>query len=155
MNNLEEFLSIAYDTTQRGLGYSKITMTTNWASNQSLFYQEFKLIVMPTNNKIPKPKKGGGTIVSSPIGYKELIVWVYFGDNTHWSGPQLKWLYMDRSIQWDGYSKKGDVMNIEELTKISSDLMKEATRIRDIEFEYYNKHGSFDGLVIEGYAIVE
>jgi hypothetical protein len=157
MMKLEELLSLAYEVTHQGFfgASSTITMSTNWASNQSLFTQTFRLLVCPMNNRVPKKSKDGGTIVSTPIGYKELIVGVDFGDSTHWSGPSLSWLYMDRSEKWDGEQKSGGIEDIDTLREISNMLNDEARRIFDIEMKYQEKHGSLEGLVVEGYAVVE
>lgn len=102
LSALESYLKIAHEATN--FGDNKIVMSTGWAINQPIFTQEFKV------------KVGEGQCV----GYKELIVYVSFGDNKEWHGPALKWLYMDRAEKWDGEQKSGT--DIEELLKISKQL---------------------------------
>jgi hypothetical protein len=150
---LEKLLSIAYDVTHR-FGGGQVRMSTNGAINQSQYTQEFKMVVRPLNNRVPKTTKDGGTVLSSAVGYKELIVWVHFGDKEQWTGPEFSWLYMDRSFKWDGERAQGDLNNIDELRSISDMLDEEAKRIFEIEIDYSGKHGNLDGLVIEGYAVI-
>ncbi len=105
LSALESYLKTAHETTN--FGDHKITMSTGWAINQPMLTQEFEV------------KVGAGQCV----GYKELIVYVSFGDNKEWAGPALKWLYMDRTERWDGEQKRGT--NIEELRQISEQLHNE------------------------------
>lgn len=155
VETLEGMLEIAYETTQL-LSNSRVEMFKNHATNQSKFVQAFKGRVIPSNNKVPKKSKNGGTIVSSAAGYKELIVWVYFGNNTDWYEKcELRWLYMDRSIGWADEQLSGGIDEIDQLRKISRELLKEEMRIEHLEEEYREKNGNLDGLVIEGYGIVE
>lgn len=148
---LEELLSIAYAATNR-FAQGSIFMSTNKSCNMPKYMQTYTLQVQPFNNKLPRKHESGGTVVSSATGYKELIVWVYFGDNSAWSGPHLKWLYMDRSQKWDGERDEGDEGKLEELYKISDMLDTEAKRIFDIEMEYSGEHGNLEGLVFEDYV---
>lgn len=151
---LEELLSIAYDATHR-FGGGHINMYTQRSTNQPQFIQEFKKDVRPFNNRIPKKNADGSTTVSSPIGFKELVVWVRFGDAEQWTGPELRWLYSDRSFRWDGETKEGDINNLDELRSVSNMLEEEAKRIFKIEMDYSGEHGgSLDGLVVDGYAVI-
>lgn len=62
---------------------------------------------------------------------------------------------MDRSIGWADEQLSGGIDEIDQLRKISRELLKEEMRIEHLEEEYREKNGNLDGLVIEGYGIVE
>lgn len=147
---VEELLTIAYSATHRYIN-GKVNMINNYAVNMPKYVQEFTMDVRPAYNRLPK-QTAEGVVRSAAVGYKELIVWVKFGDNISWSGPELIWLYMDRSQRWDGKSVSGNADNLDELYKIADMLQAEAHRISKIEIDYLTEHDSYDGLKIEGYV---
>ncbi|RAU96781.1 hypothetical protein [Paenibacillus sp. YN15] len=151
--NVQEMIALAYEVTHIE-GNGRIWMKENYSSNYPQFTQEFRLDVRPASNRLPKKTPDGGTIVDSPIGYRELTVWVNFGDKPEWSGPELRWLYMDRSQRWDGEQVSGGVAEVDRLREISAMLAEEMRRIERVQSDYWSEHRTFDGMVIDGYAVV-
>lgn len=149
--NLEQLLTLAYESTEGTFG-SKVYMSTGRAINQSKYMQTFEAAARPRNHRIPRTSATDGMIVSSAVGYKQLTVWVYFGDNAEWTGPQLKWLYQDNSMRCMGPSANGDESNLDELARYSKLVREEHMRIAAAESAYLAEHGTLEGFRMDGYA---
>jgi hypothetical protein len=148
-HSLEELMAIAYDATRDGVAAS--SMRKNSAINESAYTMEFKVLARPYNNRTPRPAKRGGTVMSDCAGYKQLSVWINFGDSEMWKGPDLHWSYQDNSMGCVGPSEQGDESNLEDLARCAATIREENKRIRRAEREWLKTHDSLEGLTIEGY----